>query len=352
MKKRAFIAVVFTAVVLAGAIWGQSEWKVRQLTQPQEHLNAQGVPPQARAAWPQQNRMLSQLWLARQKRDVTPELLKLLKSSQHPEIRHRTVRALGRIENPKALGPLKAWEKTLTPQQKEEFYPTLPLAIARIQSHNLKGQKKLEALSKSVSLSWSETVRLSQKVNAPRSQNQNTSGGEIVREVVDTLYLLGKRGERVNKISSQLLLAPSQSALINSANLSPQKQVAFLISYLDGVNMEGYGDSELANRYLISIPGSNVLLVKYLQGFKNNPQSHIARAKPKLPHLGYTFLFEAAALTRDKQVPILLKAISSKFKPSWDKNSDVNSNPQATVYFFAQQAQHIAEDKREYPILP
>ena len=173
-NKKRLVGIGAVSVALLVTLWGQSEWKVRQLSQPQAHLNARPVSPQLRADWPAQNQQLAQLWLARQERDVTPELLQLLQTSQHPDIRRRTVRALGRLESSAALGPLQAWGKTLSAEDKQMIEPTLSLALGRLQSHELKGQKKLDAVAKSVNLSWSEVVRLSapsQRAQKPCSRH-------------------------------------------------------------------------------------------------------------------------------------------------------------------------------------
>ena len=209
-NKKTFVYFALVGVTAVTVLWGQSEWKVRQLSQPQSRLNASAVEPKLRAAWPAQNRQLAQLWLAREQRDVTPELLQLLQSSQHPDIRRRTVRALGRLEKPASLTPLQEWQKALTPAEQEATSPTLPLALGRIQNHALTGQQKLDAVAKSVGLSWSEVVRLSQKVNAPKAYAQGTPADQIVDEIISVLYTMGKKGEQVQKLSSALTLSQPQ----------------------------------------------------------------------------------------------------------------------------------------------
>ena len=353
-NKKTFVSFVLVGVTAVAVLWGQSEWKVRQLSQPQAHLNARPVPPQLRAAWPAQNQQLAQLWLARQERDVTPELLVLLKSSQHPDIRRRTVRALGRLEKSATLAPLQTWQKTLTPAEQEALSPTLPLAIGRIQSHDLTGQKKLDAVAKSVGLSWGEIVRLSQKVNAPKAYAQGTPADQIVDEIVDVLYSMGRKEQDTKALSEDLSLSSAQSILVKVGNLPVERQANALIDYISQkVEVEGNDDSDLAYKYLLALPDSSRFLLMWLQDFHIRPQFYIKRHKSELPRIGYGLLLRATSYIQDKQVLPLLLEIKSDFEPAWRKNSNPNSSVEAGVYFFAAQASiRAAQQRKKYQAPP
>ena len=345
-NKKSLAAVTFVSVALISSLWGQSEWRLRQLVQPLSHQNAPRISLAARAAWPQQNKRLALLWLSRQQRDVSPQLLVLLKSSQHPDIQLRSIRALGRLENPKMLRPLLAWQKKLTAQEQEVLYPTLPLALGRLQSHNLKGQKKLDAMAKSVGLSWNEVVRLSQKVNAPRSHAQGTPGDQIVDEVVDVLYTMGKSRERVEPLANHLTLSPAQKVYLRGSVQNAVGEAKLILDYCDSLEVVSAKDEWLGENYLNSLgPVARQHLFAHLQDMLAHPDKY-----PDKSGYGtiYVVPFRAAALTGEKRFLPLLTQFTRKFQPAFQQNTNSSGG---WAYTFAEQSRQVLM-LQEQPLFP
>ena len=315
-NKKRLVGIGAVSVALLVTLWGQSEWKVRQLSQPQAHLNARPVSPQLRAAWPAQNQQLAQLWLARQQRDVTPELLQLLQSSQHPDIRRRTVRALGRLEKSATLAPLQTWQKTLTPAEQEALSPTLPLAIGRIQSHDLIGQKKLDAVAKSVGLSWGEIVRLSQKVNAPKAYAQGTPADQIVDEIVDVLYSMGRKDVSVRELSGMLTIPQPQKLMIESSSLPKSQEFEVEINYLSRIEILNGPNYELIDHLRSFSPDSAKVAISRLTEMKRNPNSY-----PK--KVNYKALFIVATGNNYSPSVSVLKQFEQSSNAYWSQKARI-----------------------------
>lgn len=341
-KQKGLCTLAAVCLMLLGINYIRSERVLNGLlAQEQGRLSAQRRTPQQRAMWLKQNRRLADLWLARQQRDVTPDLLPLLKSAD-ADIQRRVVRALGRLESPKAQKPLELLLKQGR-QNQGALTTTLKLALGRVKGHNLKGQAKVEAVAQSVGLSYAQVARLSQKVNAPRSQAQGTKGDEIVDEFIDLLYFMGKYGQNIHLLSRKLTLNPAQRVVLKAASLSTNQEITLILDYLSTVDVEGDDDSGLADRHLLQLGASaNNQLVLRLKDVKQNPDKYVQ-------HNGYVFLFRAASKTGDARAQAALKQIESDFEQDFQK---APNSPRGWAYFFAEQSSRTMKNNLAFLVFP
>lgn len=248
---------------------------------------------------------LYQLWLVRDKRDITVQVVPFLQD-EYWVLRHNAVRILGRTESRVAERHL---QKLLTdePQGKtgkgKRFNPDgLRLALARNRSRGLKGRAKLTAFAKGMGLSFDEAVRLTQKVRAEVSKgnSRGSQGEKTVREMVDMLYMMGKKGENIGPLVGQLTLHPAQKVLLQGAAMPPSQEAKQIVDYLTMLNTVAYEDMELSQFYLMSLGSSAIeVVVQRLREIK--------AGRSQVGKRGYTELFKVIAWSGDPRGLALLK---------------------------------------------
>ena len=140
----------------------------------QQEYDPVKLPARKERAW-----KLYQLWLARHERDVTQEVIPFLQDEYGP-LRNSAACLLGRLENPAAEQPLQELNYRIE--------------VARNRTRNLKGRAKVTAFANEMGLSFDQVVQLTEKLRAERlrSQGSGSKGEEIVKELVDMLYMMGK----------------------------------------------------------------------------------------------------------------------------------------------------------------
>ncbi|HEY0076557.1 MAG TPA: hypothetical protein VGB77_20880, partial [Abditibacteriaceae bacterium] len=136
------------------------------------------------------------LWQQRRQRDISRELLPLLQKPDE-EVRLFALCALAKLESPAAK------EAQLSFNLKSERENCLSrLSLARIRTQNLEGRARLEAISKSVGISWPELIEKSKIVNGKRGGYfQNTKEALVIEEIVDTLYAMARHGKKIEGLS-------------------------------------------------------------------------------------------------------------------------------------------------------
>jgi hypothetical protein len=156
-------------------------------------------------------------------------------------------------------------------------FPTLQLALGRIRARNLKGRAKIDALCQSVNLTFTDVVKLSQKVNSDNSMERwqacGSMGQEIVDEVVDLLYAMRKHGENVDSEVAQLKLNSAQDVQLRGALLPNEKEVELIITYLSQRNRVSGSDDQLATYHLASLGGHVApLLNRFMNELADHPE--------------------------------------------------------------------------------
>lgn len=309
-KRNRLILVVLLAVALGS--WGRSEWKVVALTKTARHHHFSRRNPQQRVVWAKENRALARLWVDRHERNVAPELLDLLKTSNDPDIQLRSIRALGRLERLETLPVLERWGEQLAPERQGAMYPTLPLALSRIEHSQLQGKGKLNAITRSAGLSWREVAHLSAKLNAPKTYGQGSDGDKIVEEMLDVLYLMQKNGENVDIFINSLALTDAQKVAVNGGKLSRGAEAESIVDFLQNVKIQRSDEYDLAECRLPALGKVAAdVLVKRLDTLKG--QEH------KFPDNGYDLLFRAAAAMNERRALPVLSYYSKTSTNSWTR---------------------------------
>ena len=181
-----------------------------------------------------------QLWLARRKTQVAPQLVKMLADEPTLALRRNLVIALGRLEDPLAEKPLRQLlqrarnHPTLQRDQVEPF--RIQLALGRINARNLTGRAKLDTVARSVGKNWASLqqdakrlrVQLHDRVGIYEAQQSHDYF--IVKEFYDVLYRMGKRGENIRALGAyDLVLWPQEKPLLFASELSDKEESRFWI---------------------------------------------------------------------------------------------------------------------------
>lgn len=267
------------------------------------------------------------LWQHRGKRDISNELLPLLDKPDF-QIREFAVRALSKLESPAAERPIA----NLRVKQQQELqaylnarrlyesrrnsnnpimrWPvesrqiselTLRMALARIHSRNLKGQAKVEAISKEIGIPWPKLVEGSHTINGKyRFYAYGSVGSQVIREIVDVLYTMKRRGEDINGVASDLILNPTQKIRLKGAALPEKEEAELLLDYvmpMRSITAETMPVSDYL--CMLGQPAVEPVLSR-LQDMKDHPQTY------ENTH-GYGLLFLAADSLADPRVLPLLR---------------------------------------------
>lgn len=250
-----------------------------------------------------------QLWLARRTRKIAPELLQMLAVESNTGLRVAIIKALGRLEDPQAIKPLRALGQRL--------------AVGRIEARRLHGRRKLDAIARSIGTTWpalqieAKRLRLRLQNRMGSYQAQEDPQRFVLEEFYDILYVMGKRGENIEKLGAFDLMIWSNDSSNTAAGLrSPEQAKLFAASLSNPAEIEFWLRRSLPPSALHFSPahlldlGPQVpqALKKYLKIYlrqaKSNPQK-FARTS------SYTDLFETVAATGDSHFVPLLKEFLS-----------------------------------------
>ncbi len=295
-----------------------TEFKLQNLTRERSHAAAlpQFQNAQDREIWmsaaQKRNRRFAQLWLERQQRDISTELLDYV-DDPALVLRTRAVRALGRLESREAEAPLQtllaqAADSQVKSHEAELPSITLKLALARIKARSLTGQSKLDAISDSVGLSWREILLLSNKVNADNGYKDATDGEEIIGEIVALLYTMGKEGEDIRSFATALKLSPAQEVLIQAASISTEQEIKLILERLSHPKGTRGGAYLLADHLVGLGPIAIDLALERLQDMLKHPENYQQQ-------LGYKMMFRPVSLAADRRALPLLQQFEKSKNP-------------------------------------
>jgi len=279
------------------------------------------------------------LWFRHGQRAIAAELLPYLEGRDR-ELREKAIVALGRLESPLAEAPLAEFLKKLEQEELEDQRELhnaqnhvatnyvvdfskrigvkplkLRLALGRIRARDLKGQAKVEAVAQSVGVSWDDVLVLSKRLNPThpsiRGSMIGTRGDQIMEEIVDTLYKMGKEGEDIQPLSGRLTLNPSQQLKLRGAAVSLDQEVHLILDYLVTLPA-ATGDAYTLTDYLVGLgPRATELVLQRLQDMKRQPEKYFKNRS------GYIIVFLAAGQMDDARALPLLKYFSAR-SPHWD----------------------------------
>jgi hypothetical protein len=225
-------------------------------------------PSRKERAW-----KLYQLWLARHERDVTKEVIPFLQD-EDGLLRNTAARLLGRLENPAGEQPLQELNYRIE--------------VARNRTRGLKGRAKVTAFANELDLSFDQVVQLTEKLRVERlkGRGNGSEGEKIVKELVDMLYVMSKRGESIEPLVQNMTLLPAQRILLQGAALPPEKEAQLIVDYLSKLDTVTTEDYELALFYLPSLGViSTDVMIRRLEQMKESPS--------RWGRHGYVTLFRA-----------------------------------------------------------
>ena len=199
--------------------------------------------PQEKKAYENRARQFGRLWLARRKKNVTPQLLQMLDKEPTPGLRQAIVIALGRIEDPQATKPLQNLLVKANAQQpghiaspsaislRDDIPPyQIKLALGRIRARDLKGTAKLNAVAKTVGTTWpalkQTAAQLKAKMRVPTGiyEVKDSKQRFILEEFYDVLYRMGKHGEDIQRMGAMDLAIWSTDLQDQAASQFAQEQ--------------------------------------------------------------------------------------------------------------------------------
>jgi hypothetical protein len=141
-----------------------------------------------------------------------------------------------------------------------------------------------------------------------RGRGSGSKGEQIVKEIVDLLYVMGKRGEDIEPLAARLTLLPSQRVLLKGAALPPREESQLIVDYLAKLNTVTSEDYALALLYLPSLGASATdVMIRRLEQVKQSPA--------RWGRNGYVTLFRALSLSGDARALTLLQ----RFEKSDDR---------------------------------
>ncbi len=279
---------------------------------------------------------LAALWMERDKRDVTSDIAPFLED-RDSSVRAKAAQMLGRLDTDEAAQVLEAkWQKQETDKERrrqekaeqrarerqngtirmEEVEApntdvselTLRLALGRANGRKLRGKAKIEAISQSVGLSLDQVEEFTVKIKDPEQAKQwrDSRIADVANEIVDTLYRMRKRGERIDGLAPQRFSAgPALDVKLSGAGLPLAEEIKAAVDYAVRPDSGSY-----VERYLLELgPEATEALIERLQEIEQSPQKDRG-------DWNCASMFRAAAMTEDPRVVPLLQKFSQSKDPT------------------------------------
>jgi hypothetical protein len=252
------------------------------------------------------------LWLSRNKPASVRSIALLLKG-RDSNIQRAAIKALGRIENPEYISELKALHNADKSSKEQAMngagdiqFPTLALAIARIESKQLKGSRKIDLICKSVGLTFSDVILVSQQANG-KTRKKGRAANEILNEIVDVLYSEGKRGVDVSMMVPRLLLSPIQKLKLNGIKQTQVQEIDAQLEYFSHLRI---GATPHEYLHLLGLgPTVNEKVLAKLRDMSLHPTKYKERN-------GYVDMFFIAAALKEKRAAPLVKSFEKNANPA------------------------------------
>jgi hypothetical protein len=252
------------------------------------------------------------LWQQRRQRDISQELLPYLQKPD-AEVRLFAIRALAKLDSPAAKPAHLA--SGFSSERQNLLYN---LSLARIRTQNLEGPARLEAISKSVGISWPELIEKSKIVNGKfGAYSQNTKEALVIEEIVDTLYVMARRGKKIDGLIDDLTLHSVPQLRLKGAKLSEKAEAELLLDYL--MRQKVITSQTMEIRHYLSEMGQPAIepVIARLKEMQAHPKSY------ENTH-GYSELFRTAYVLGDSRaLPILkyFETYSHKWIPHYANQS-------------------------------
>ena len=280
--------------------------------------------PAEQQAWNERNRIMVKLYLSRYERNVTQEVLPfaLERTDRNADIRTRAIIMLGRIEDGKAEAPLQKLLDQLQEKQSKirpQDDPITPvdavplfrlkLALGRIRARDLKGKEKLDAVAKSIDLTWEKVQEMGDQLKEATSATSthhrllmDSYQLEVVLEFFDVLRSMGRNGEDLDVLgASHLVYHPLLEPLLTSSRLTRGQEAEFWLKRSETPT------TFIFNPAVVASLGNEVkpILLKHLQLELGKAKEH-PDTYQGMNRLALMRMFDSASATADLQfVPVL-----------------------------------------------
>ena len=197
--------------------------------------------------------------------------------------------------------------------------PIRRLAIARIRTRNLRGQARVVGLLRGVGWTLAEGQAWSKRIVAPRAYLTTSDQAIVVREVIDLLYSMGKRGENITALRRGFAFTTAQNVQLDCASLSKAQEVERILDYGLSLDVMRVDDEYVCEDHLVSLGAVAE------SALKKRFRREIAIKKTYKNRNPFTTMMRAAAETNDLSfVPLLARL--------------AKANPQHSTVFYAEQA--------------
>ena len=270
---------------------------------------------------------------------------------QAKELRIAAAQELGAIESQQSLVPLKAkWrsvEKSYRIAQKQRIQrkgsadlrnqnqaaAALQLAIARVETRDLKGKARMLAVAQQLGLSFDDLKSLFRIVDEKYFRNFQTQSEDyiVVDGLIDMLESMAAKGEDISYFVKNWPMLPPQKARLEAASLPQEKRVPFLLDYLIRINALTEDNKQLAQRHLFKAgPNVHGLVISKLRDMVQHSEKYSDLNKGR--RAGFYAIISAASMTKDPQVKPLLRKLIAGLPGKATSNKWLKSHAAGELY--------------------
>ncbi len=280
----------------------------------------------------------ARIWEQRYTRDISAELLPFVDDADE-ELSERALRALGRLEKTTVLSELekrrKAQEAAIQAgktdaAQRPKRYFDFDTPIARIESRNLHGRKKIEFVLTHMegNWTWEKAVEVSHKMKEPLAYIRTPRPARVYQlrhllEVVDMLYSMSKKGENIQELRRPFLFSKPQNDQLDGAKMTPKQEAEHLLDCSLQVDRPGDDEEYVYGSHLLSLgePARSALKKRLEQ---------ILLDKPKFTHrFPLIVMLHTAARTGDRSYLPLFDRFQKEMTYISDIGEDAVSSKEA-----------------------
>jgi hypothetical protein len=331
-RRRSFISLtiavcVTTSYFLAGG--RQRKWSYQELLQSTPQQASHSLPADKEISQRYDDKKRFDSLLLSPTSNHLHEIATFL-NSPHELTRLKAARLLGQSENPAFLSSLKSAFKQHS-QEKTKVPVAIRLAIAQIETRDMKGKSRIEAVAKAVGITLPELKNLFAKINESSTAYNAVYGksdGRVVVDVITDLMVKSAfQGANVQEFIDDWVLLQLAKLRIRSAML-PEKEGADLIlnTLRLGAGFDVATGSILEEHLIENRPRAADRILIKLEDMVKRPEIYAKapyspEAEPIIRKYGlrHAPIFRAAGSSKDKRMLALLRKFAQGQVPPTDK---------------------------------
>jgi hypothetical protein len=260
------------------------------------------------------------IWLSRDKRDVTADIIPFLNGS-NSVLCDSAIRTLATLETPAAETALANFavreaERYDAPQEKVLSQSLLGAALSRVCTRDQNAMARVKALARVYGLDFGTLIKLSQRVNNSRKQLYHAPGNVLLDQIVDLLYVMATKGHDVSDVTDKLTFSRPQQIKLQCGTLPPEQQAKLIVDYLFEVTKPG--DEKLLPSFLLGLGEAGHTAIKEkLLTLSAKPEDYkVLIPYPNYPNafqtrIGYKDVFRVAEETGNTDFIAIFRSLSS-----------------------------------------